>query len=185
MEQSRITGLSDWLQRRGYQNDHLVSVAVGEMCDTVDELLALKYEDIEANMPMVKVGVRRALMALIDEDRERPDRRNKSQEAGMQPQQIQQQDATPADSHVSQIERASSFCNRHASKVNELLKLCDGRIIYGRNNKDHELTPYEAAMNEQAVIILLANPNLVIKNQGAISTIGRRRDGLGIVYLLL
>ncbi len=57
--------LRSWLLSHDYPSESIVFSNVS-MCDTLEDLKSLHWEDIEFHMPTVKVGARRTLMAKIE-----------------------------------------------------------------------------------------------------------------------
>ena len=66
MDLSDDSELRSWLLSHGYSSESTVFSNVLSMCDTLEDLKSLQWEDIESHMPTVKVGARRTLMTKID-----------------------------------------------------------------------------------------------------------------------
>ena len=66
MELCDDSELRSWLLSHDYPSESIVFSNIVSMCDTLEDLKSLHWEDIESHMPTVKVGARRTLMAKIE-----------------------------------------------------------------------------------------------------------------------
>lgn len=143
-----------WLRLNGIEGLPVYN-AVCIMCDTVEELLSLQWEDIDKST--MKVGQKRLLMFKI----------NASKAS------ITTLDGTTGDAAISNAPpnqeviaqpvapKKLSPQSHVSEKVQKLITLSEGRIIFGRMDKQQELSDYERAMNQTALGLVKNDPSLL------------------------
>ena len=161
MELSDGSELRSWLLSHDYPSESIVFSNILSMCDTLEDLKCLHWEDIESHMPTVKVGARRTLMAKIESlkpavqtQTESSNNEDESMEANSSS--SSPQGVTNAVSHSTVV-----VSTTQRAKVDELLQKCENRIIYGREDLTRYLPLYQAEINKVAVLLLASDPHLI------------------------
>lgn len=150
--------ISSWLKENNYEDVPLICDLVFGLCDTLENLFSLKWEDIQVFVSNAKPGARRTLMEKIDKSRPALDVATAVAVVSVMPQPSQ----TAACSVAESTNSLASTTTHLGAKVQELLKKSKGRVIFGRNDPELQLSAYEVAMNEQAVRLLTSEPSLVV-----------------------